>query len=87
MHEQQNIEAMADGAEDDAIRTPGDWVLVRRTPKGEETVVAKSVAAYDIDAKGQIFVSDGNAIVRVTEEGKREKVVSAKFAISFVPLG
>jgi hypothetical protein len=52
---------------------PGDWVLVRLAPSGEETVLAKNVLAYDLATDGTIATSDGQGVF-IHRHGKREKV-------------
>lgn len=70
--ERQNIAAAGDV--DDAMtqvnRAPSEWELVRRLPSGAEEVLAKNVAAFDVDAAGHLFTSDGAGIERVSD-GKR----------------
>ncbi|MBX3260807.1 MAG: hypothetical protein KF782_14070 [Labilithrix sp.] len=77
--ERQNIAAAGEGEEDDAKmrRAPADWVLLRRRPDGDETVVAKSVVAFDVDAEGVVYVSDGDGVDCIGTDGRSERVSRA----------
>ena len=54
---------------------PADWVLVRRSPDGQETVLAKHVVAYDLSSDGRIAWSDGRN-VHLLSNGRSEKLTS-----------
>jgi hypothetical protein len=56
---------------------PSSWQLVRRGQDGTEEIIAKNVLAYDLDAKGNIVYSNGNAIFHLTTGGKRGQILSA----------
>lgn len=49
---------------------PGSWELVRVRPGGEMEVVARHVAAYDIDPQGQVYYTNGYRVSRIGTEGK-----------------
>ncbi|MDF2696154.1 MAG: hypothetical protein K0S65_4537, partial [Labilithrix sp.] len=70
--ERQNI-AAAGEEEDEAQlrRAPKDWVLLRRRPDGEEVEVATSVVAFELEADGNVVVSDGDGVLRVTTDDKK----------------
>jgi flagellar hook protein FlgE len=51
---------------------PNSWELVRRQNNGEETVLAKAVVAFDLDAAGNLVYSNGNAIYGLDEHGKAQ---------------
>jgi hypothetical protein len=85
--ERQNVAAAGDEAGEDAMRAPSDWVLVRRTPSGDETVLAKSVAAYDLVRDGTILVTDGAEVLRMDGTGgARRKLAAVKLATGLVAL-
>jgi hypothetical protein len=87
--ERQNVAAAgeADGDEEGATRAPSDWVLVRRSPGGEEEVLAKSVAAYDVAPDGSLLVTDGAVLYRLSAgDGKRTKLLAAKHVTAIVAL-
>jgi hypothetical protein len=86
--ERQNVAAAGDAEiDEDAMRAPADWVLVRRTPAGDETVVAKSVVAYDFSRDGRILVTDGLHVHRVDADGgSRRKLATARLVTSLVAL-
>jgi hypothetical protein len=73
--ERQNIAAAGDTDADEEVgRAPSDWVLLRRTPDGEETVLADRVVAYDLAADGATYVSDGKGVDRLVADGERKRV-------------
>jgi hypothetical protein len=51
--------------------TPSDWVLVKLAPCGEETLLARSVLAYDLAADGTLATTDGQRLF-IHRDGKRE---------------
>lgn len=76
--ERQNIaEAGNHEAEASVSRAPTDWVLVRRQPDGEESVMAKSVLAFDVDARGTILVSDGDGVHRIGPDAQTTRMSRA----------
>lgn len=62
-----------DKADADGSLAPGDWKLVRRSPSGEEEVLASKVAAYDLSAENGIVYSDGRNVFKL-ENGKSEQI-------------
>jgi hypothetical protein len=75
--ERQNIAAAGEEPDDEAARrAPADWLLVRRGPDGQETVVAKNVVAFALDRGGDVLVSDGCGIDRIHADGTTTKRVS-----------
>lgn len=56
---------------------PKSWELVKRTETGEETVLAKHVAAYDVNTEGELIYSNGTAIYQLTH-GKPELLVKGQ---------
>ncbi|MBI4904728.1 MAG: hypothetical protein HY820_13895 [Acidobacteria bacterium] len=57
---------------------PDSWELVRRTAGGGTKVMAKGVLSFDITPDGDVVYSNGNAIHRLTPEGRTEKVLQGK---------
>jgi hypothetical protein len=85
--ERQNLAGGGDDeAEEAAMRAPREWLLVRRSPRGDETTVASAVCAYDVAPSGDVLVSDGATIHRVDDSGKRTRVASAKLVTGIVAL-
>jgi hypothetical protein len=86
--ERQNVAAAGDAeADEDAMRAPADWVLVRRTPGEEEAVIARSVVAYDRAQDGTILVTDGMTVQRLPPDGgSGRKLAAAKLVTSLVAL-
>ena len=86
--ERQNVAAAGDGeGDEESMRAPSDWVLVRRSPEGDEKVVASSVVAYDLALDGSILTTDGMAIHRTGADGSApRKITAAKLVASIVAL-
>jgi hypothetical protein len=86
--ERQNVAAAGDAEPDEeAIRAPSEWVLVRRSPKGEEEIVAKSVAAYDLARDGSLLVTDGAALHRLAPGDRaRTKLAAAAQVMAIAAL-
>jgi hypothetical protein len=87
---QDAAHAAARGVEkDDAAtaRVPSTWQLVRRKPKGEPEVVAKSVAAFDLCPDGGVVFSDGGAVHWLDAEGKKHRIAEEKFVEQLAVLG
>lgn len=84
--ERQNIEAAGDVTDEAQRRAPADWVLLRRQPNGDETVVATNVVAFDVTSKGAIFVSDGDAIERIDPDGKKHRLARAERALALATI-
>jgi hypothetical protein len=85
--ERQNVAGPQDDDGGEAARrAPRDWVLVARTPDGQEREVASSVAAYDLASDGVVLVSDGASIDCVDAKGKRAPVGKAKLVTALAAL-
>jgi hypothetical protein len=84
--ERQNVAAAETEGDDQVPRVPRDWVLVKRAPDGDETVVATSVAAYELGSNGDVVVSDGASIERIDASGARTRLAAARFVSSIVAL-
>ena len=73
--ERQNIGSDDGEQEDEELgRAPSDWVLLRRRPDGQEQVLSERVVSYDVTPSGEIFVSDGRVVERITADGARSRV-------------
>jgi hypothetical protein len=48
---------------------PPSWELVRRGPSGDESVLARSVVAFDVDGEGRIAYTNGSAVYQL-DDGK-----------------
>ena len=56
---------------------PRSWELRRLKPDGEDVLVKSGVLAYRVNERsGDIIYSNGSSIVRMTGEGKEEKLLS-----------
>jgi hypothetical protein len=80
--ERQNIEAAGTEGGEEAMRAPSDWVLVKKSPRSEEEVVAKSVAAFDLDRQGRVIVTDGAEIDQIDTDGRRSRLARARLVTS-----
>ena len=76
-----NAEAELKANRDRGDRNPGiiphTWELRRRRADGNDELVRRGVVAYRVDKNGDILVSNGTAILRMTAEGQEEKLVDA----------
>ena len=54
---------------------PNSWELVRRQANGEETVLAKGVVAFDLDATGNLIYTDGSAVYGLDQNGKAQRLL------------
>jgi hypothetical protein len=54
---------------------PSSWQLVSRSPDGTETVIAKSVASYDVSSDGRLVFSDGCRAYLRSETGATSVVI------------
>ncbi len=64
--------ALRENAKDQEIPplVPPSWELVRRSPSGDESVLAKSVVAFDIDDEGHIAYTNGSGVYQLDDGGK-----------------
>jgi hypothetical protein len=53
---------------------PASWELVKRAPDGAQTVLAKSVAAFDITPQGKLVYTNGRKARWIGKEGKETSV-------------
>jgi hypothetical protein len=65
--------------DDSAPLVPNDWLLTRRSKKGEEAILARGVAAYQLATDGTVVYSNGQAIFRLSPEGTPECLQKGKF--------
>jgi hypothetical protein len=49
---------------------PDSWKLVRRSPAGDEQVLADHVVAFDLDAQGRIVYTNGSVIYQLNPGGQ-----------------
>jgi hypothetical protein len=57
---------------------PDDWELVRRTPAGEETLLARNVASYDLAGDGSVVFTDGSRVYHAVPGGERRQLCTGK---------
>jgi hypothetical protein len=84
--ERQNVAGAGEDDDETASRAPDDWVLVRRSPGGEDREVARHVAAFDVAKNGSILVSDGVTLLRIDPSGVRTRVGNGKLVTTLVSL-
>jgi hypothetical protein len=65
-------------SQDSPALVPNTWELIRRTPSGDEAVLAKSVAAFDIAGDGNILYTNGSAVYTVDHAGKSTRIMKGK---------
>jgi hypothetical protein len=56
---------------------PADWQLVRRSPQGEERVLATSVASYDIGPDGTVVYTNGRGVFAIEPDGATRLALTA----------
>ena len=63
---------------------PRSWELHRLSADGRDTIIRTGVAAFKVcEDDGSILVSNGSHILRLTSDGKEEKILSAP-KVSFI---
>ena len=80
--------AMREGTKEEGITSlvPSSWQLIKRDSAGNETVLAKAIVSFDIDADGNVVYSNGNAIYRIDGSGQPELILKANVVESLVVL-
>lgn len=61
-----------------ASLVPKDWKLIKRTPSGEEHVVAEGVVSFDLTPDGGVIYTNGSAVFHVSPQGRRETLCRAR---------
>ena len=56
---------------------PADWQLVKRSPQGEERVLASSVASYDIGPDGVVVYTNGRGVFAIEPDGVTKHALMA----------
>jgi len=56
---------------------PADWQLVKRSPQGQEQVLATSVASYDIGPDGAIVYTNGRGVFAIEPDGATRLALTA----------
>lgn len=72
--------------EKDAPELPESWELVARSATGEERVVEKRVACFDLFSDGALLWSNGKHVLYRAPGGKTEQLASAKQIAEVVAL-
>jgi hypothetical protein len=72
-----NDASRAQEAQGDKPLVPDSWQLMRRTPDGTTTVLAKGVLSFDV-AGDEVVYSDGANIYQMTLGGRPERVFKGK---------
>jgi hypothetical protein len=49
---------------------PDTWKLIRRSPTGDEQVLAKHVVAFDLDPQNHLFYTNGSAVYQIDLNGR-----------------
>jgi len=58
---------------------PHTWELRCLRPNGDDLLIKKGVSAYHVDTRsGDILFSNGSAVIRITPDGKEEKLITAE---------
>ncbi len=59
-------------------RVPSSWELVRTARGGAGEVVASNVLAFDLEPDGSVLYSDGASILRLTGNGRSERLLQGE---------
>lgn len=51
---------------------PDSWKLIRRSPSGDEQILAEHVVAFDLDSQRRLVYTNGSAIYRLDEVGEAQ---------------
>ena len=62
--------------QDSKSLVPKEWELVKRTPEGEETVLAERVLSFDVAENGKIVYTDGTVVFSRDEQGNVSEICS-----------
>jgi len=74
-----NVIQAGQASEDEAVDlVPSSWQLARRTPGGDEEVLANGVVAYDLASDGTMVYSNGNAIFVRHPDGRKEQILKER---------
>lgn len=65
---------------------PDDWQLIRKEPNGDETTLARAVAAYDLLLGGEFLYTNGSAVFRCTADGAKQVMAREKLIRQVVAL-
>jgi len=57
---------------------PASWQLIKRSPSGNEEIIAKRVLAYDLCVDGSIIYTDGSTIYHRAVHGETNQVAQGK---------
>jgi hypothetical protein len=74
------------GGTDQAL-VPASWVLVRRSPDGAESILAKSALAFDLCRDESVIYTNGSRIYQVTAAGETHEIGRGKLIERVAALG
>ena len=63
---------------DSQALVPATWQLIKRSPSGNEEVIAKRVLAYDLCVDGSVVYTDGSTICQRTVHGDTNQIAQGK---------
>jgi len=72
------IQAEQSTEEEGADMVPSSWQLARRTPNGNEEVLARGVLAYDLATDGTIVYSNGNGHFPAASGRRKEQILKER---------
>lgn len=78
---EKNLKAGVKRKEKFAGYAPRDWVLKKRSPSGEVTVVARGVIAYDLADDGTVFYTNGRVVAERKPDGEERQIASSKLIL------
>ncbi len=74
------------GGDGDRPLVPRDWCLIRKTPDGQEQIIAHSVIAYDLADEGAVVYTNGTGIYHQDRGGKVKRLARSRFIQTVVAL-
>ncbi len=75
------------GEADAGALVPSSWRLMRQTPEGETSCLARGVVAFDLAPDGTIVYTNGSTIYHLSQDGEKAELASGRMIHTVVALG
>jgi len=66
---------------------PKDWQLIRRTPDGQEDLLAEKVLSFDVRPNGDVIHTDGNVVYLRQQDGNTTHLLGDQFVEKVTAVG
>ncbi|MBN1991871.1 MAG: hypothetical protein JW953_04160, partial [Anaerolineae bacterium] len=76
--EAQKVLREGTGDKETPALVPDSWELVKQQTNGEETILARGVVAFDLDAKGNLIYTNGSAVYSLDKTNKPQRLLKGK---------